>query len=133
MKHYSNSKETVERQFVAFCKIVLRNEARDIYAARKRNREKFISLSEMSEELCFFDEPEIDFSTLGKEVLVKDILISEALVTLTKRQQDVILHSFFLDKTDKDVGILMGIDNSTVHYHKKRALEALRKFLEEEN
>jgi len=108
--------EIAEKQFDSFCKTVLRNEARNIYAEKKRWNEKFVSFSEMSEELCAYDLPEIDVSVCGKKVLIKDLLISEAIATLSEKQQVVILHSFFLQKTDKAIGSLMGIHNSTVRY-----------------
>jgi len=137
MKNTSNYNEIIEKRFVAFCKAVLRNEARDIYAENKRWSEKFISFDEINRlplnELCIYDNHEVDFHTYNsKVVLIKDELIAEALATLSQIQQDVILHSFFLQMTDRAIGKLMGIDRSTIHYHKKRALCALRKFIEEE-
>ena len=44
MKNTCIDEETVEHQFIAFCKVVVGNELRNIYAEEKRWNEKFISL-----------------------------------------------------------------------------------------
>lgn len=50
--------------------------------------------------------------------------------TLSKRQQDIILLSFFLNMKDVDIAKLMNLAKSTVHYHKENALKELQKFME---
>ena len=43
----------------------------------------------------------------------------------------MILLSFFLNMTNADIGRLMNLAESTVHYHRTNALKELRKIMEE--
>ena len=86
--------------------------------------------------LCSCDNYEVEsifFSILDYEIPVEDILIAQAIESLSKRQQDIILLSYFLDMKDVDIASLMNLAKSTIHYHKENALEELRKYMEEHN
>lgn len=134
----SSHQKIAEQQFDSSCKKVLRNQARNIYDENKRWKEKFISLealtpSEIS-QLSIHDTygTECIFFTIDDyEIPIEDILIAQAIESLSKRQQDIILLSFFLDIKDVDITELMNLAKSTVHYHKENALNELRKFMEE--
>lgn len=60
-----------------------------------------------------------------------DYLVAKAIEQLPKKKQDVILLSFFLNMTNADIGRLMNLAESTVHYHRTNALKELRKIMEE--
>ena len=132
------NQEKIEYQFDSFCKTVLRNEARDMRSEEKRWNEKFVSLDELAEEqmsaLCACDHYELEtfiFHTHGHIISVEDAEIAGAVAKLPERQRDAILLSYFLDLKDVEVAELMDIKGSTLHYHKAKAFEALRKFMEE--
>lgn len=138
MNHTSVYKKTIEHQFDCFCKTVLRNQARNIYSKNKRELEKFISLEALTQaelnELSILDVYEsnyISFTALEYNVSVEDVLVAQANASLSKKKQDIILLSFFLEMKDIDIASLMNLANSTVHYHKENALKELRKFMEE--
>lgn len=130
--------KTIEHQFDSFCKTVLRNHARSIYTENKQRNERFISLECLSPtqlgKLCIYDTYEAEctyFCIRGFKIPIADVLMAQAIEALPKRQQDIILLSFFLDMKDVDIAILMNLANSTIHHHKEKALKGLRIFLEE--
>lgn len=138
MENTYDYKKTIEHQFDSFCKTVLRNHARNIYAENKRRNKLLVSLELLTQsELCqlaICDTYEAEctlISTYDYDILIEDILIAQAIESLSKRQQDIILLSFFLEMKDVDIAMLMHLAKSTVHYHKENALKNLRKFMEE--
>ncbi len=138
MMNISEHEKTIEHQFDSFCKTVLRNQARNIFAENKRWNKKFVSLESLTpaelNQLCIRDTYKAEcicFSIYDYDIPIEDILIAQALETLSKRKQDVILLSFFLDMKDVDIAEIMNLTKSTVHYHRESALEELRKFMEE--
>ncbi|EAD7633108.1 sigma-70 family RNA polymerase sigma factor [Listeria monocytogenes] len=133
-----NYEETIEHQFDSFCKTVLRNQARNIYEENRRWQNRFISLEALTPEdlskLYSFDNykaENISFSIFEFDITVEELLVAQAIESLSKKQQDIILLSFFLDMKDVDIANMMSLAKSTVHYHKENALEGLRKFMEE--
>ena len=85
-------------------------------------------------KLCVYDTYETEciwFLVDNYEIPIADILIAQAIESLSKRQRDIILLSFFLSMSDVDIAELMSLAKSTVHYHKENALNKLRKFMEE--
>lgn len=138
MENTSDYEKTIEHQFDSFCKTVLRNHARNIYAENLRWQDRFVSLESLTPadlaRLCSFDNYEAEsvfFSILDCEIPIADILLAQAVEALSKRQQDVILLSYFLNMKDVDIAELLNLTKSTVHYHKENALEGLRKFMED--
>ena len=134
----SKYEKTIEHQFDSFCKTVLRNQARNLYVEAKRRNERFISLELLTQaqlnQLSIFDDYDSDyifFATHNYDIRIEDILVAQALESLTKKKQDIILLSFFLNMTNADIATLMNLAESTVHYHKNNALNELRKFMEE--
>jgi RNA polymerase sigma factor (sigma-70 family) len=138
MTNTSEYEKTIEHQFDSFCKTVLRNQARNIYAENKRWLNHFVSLETLTPadlaKLSGLDNYKVDsifFSVLDYEISIEDIRIAQALESLSNRQQDVILLSFFLDMKDVDIADLLHLAKSTIHHHKENALEALRNYMEE--
>ena len=128
----------IERQFDSFCKAVLRNQARKVYAEKKRWNDRFISLEALTplqlDELSSCDTYDVEsacFLVDQYKIAIADLVIAHAIAELSKRQQDVILLMFFLDMTEEDIATLLNLAKSTVHYHKSKALEQLRQRLEE--
>ena len=92
-----NSHEQSKRHtFDSFCKKVLKHEARDYYDELKRQRDREVSFSDLSEkELAqlytedkYFVSEQI-FNVLGLNVIVTDDVIAEALQSLPERKRDI--------------------------------------------
>lgn len=134
----SDYEKTIEHQFDSFCKTVLRNQVRNIYEENRRWKNYFVSLELLTPDdlanICSFDNykaESISFSILDYEVSIEDIFIAQAIESLSKKRQDIILLSFFLDMKEKDIATLLNLAQSTIHYHKENALMELRIFMEE--
>lgn len=134
----SSHERNKQHAFDSFCKKVLKHEARDHYDEMKRQREREVSFSELSaqemEQLFTVDKyfaTEQVFNVLGREVVVNDELIAEALRTLPERKRDIILLAYFLEMSDRAIGEKLNLLRATVQYQRTSTLRELKKYLEE--
>jgi RNA polymerase sigma factor (sigma-70 family) len=123
--------------FDSYCKKVLKHRVYDYYRKMKRHRAREVSLSELSEQnlakLSGTDEYFKDaysFHVLGHDITVSDEQIAEALNTLPTDRRDIILLSYFLDMTDREIAERMDIVRRTVSYRRASTLRKLKKFME---
>ncbi|EML4473593.1 TPA: sigma-70 family RNA polymerase sigma factor [Clostridioides difficile] len=130
--------KTIEHQFDSFCKTVLRNYARDIYDENKRRNDYLVSLESLSlaelSKLSILDDYDSNYICMvsyNYNIRIEDVLMAQAIGKLTKRKQDIILLSFFLNMTNADIATLMDLTENTIHYHKTNALKELKELMEE--
>jgi len=140
MKYNFKNEESFEYQLDAFYKKILHNEVRNAYAESICWNKQQISLDQLTEaqlneiSICDHYETEyVKFHTYGYTIPIKDALLANVVARLSKIQQDIILLSFFLEQSEDEVAKLLSIDQGTLHYHKTKALESLREFLEGAN
>lgn len=128
--------EHIRHTFDAFCKKVLRNEARDYLdeLARQRNRE--ISFSdlpvEVMEQLSVCDDYFVDdrtFDVLGNTVQIASDELAEAIAALPKQKRDIILLSYFLELTDKEIAQMLNMVRSSVAYRRTATLKLLKELM----
>ena len=118
----SNPRDYGEQcRFDAFCKKVLRNEARAYLRNMKRQREREAFFSDLSQaeldKLCVVDRYPSDsivFSSHGYDLHIE--------------QSSLILHCT-LDLADSEIGNLVGMSRSAVQRHRTKALQELREAL----
>ncbi len=136
-------RERIERQFHAFCKIVLHNEACDYYRERKRRIQHEISFEYLQENTPFTphcvdeyfvlqDKPTA-FSVNGQTVIVDSEQLAKALLRLSEQRREIILMRYYLQLKDKQMGVLLGQPRTTVNYQKQAALKQLRTEMEKMN
>jgi len=134
----SNSHEQDKRHaFDSFCKKILKHEARDYYDELKRQRGRETTFSDLSAkemkqlytEDKYFAIEQI-FNVLGLDVIVTDCVIAEALESLPERKRDIILLSYFLELSDREIGDKLNMLRSTVQYQRTSTLQKLKKFME---
>ena len=134
----SNSHEQSKRHaFDSFCKKILKHEARDYYDELKRQRNREVSFSDLSEkemdqlytEDKYFATEQI-FNVLGFDVIVTDDVIAEALQCLAERNRDIILLSYFLELSDREIGDKLNTLRTTVQYQRTSTLRQLKNFME---
>ncbi|MBG0281937.1 sigma-70 family RNA polymerase sigma factor [Clostridioides difficile] len=130
--------KTIEHQFDSFCKTVLRNYARDIYDENKRRNDYLVSLESLSlaelSKLSILDDYDSNYICMVSydyNIRIEDVLMAQAIGKLTKRKQDIILLSFFLNMTNADIATLMDLSENTIHYHKTNALKELKELMQE--
>ena len=133
-----NSHEQSKRHtFDSFCKKVLKHEARDYYDELKRQRDREVSFSDLSEkemdqlytEDKYFSTEQI-FNVLDLDIIVTDDVIAEALQSLPERKRDIILLSYFLELSDREIGDKLNMLRSTVQYQRTSTLQQLKNFME---
>lgn len=134
--HEEHKKHT----FGSYCKKILKNEAINIQRQLKRQRELEISFSDLSEQdmsqLSITDDYMIDhdlFHVLEYDIGIKDELLGEALSNLTDEKRNIILLSYFLDMTDREIAEALQLVRSTIQYKRKTALKELKRRLEEKD
>lgn len=133
-----NSHEQSKRHtFDSFCKKVLKHEARDNYDELKRQRDREVSFSDLSakemDQLYTEDKyfvTEQIFNVLGLDVIVTDDVVAEALQSLSEHKRDIILLSYFLELSDREIGDKLNMMRSTVQYQRASTLQQLKNFME---
>ncbi len=124
-------------QFDAFCKTVLKNEAKSYLSEMKRRRDREVSLSSLSQadldKLCTADQYPSDsfvFSAYGYDLRIDDELVAAAFTELPQPGQSIlILHCVLdcvLELADGEIGAIMGMSSSAVQRHRTKTLETMR-------
>ena len=92
-------------------------------------RERCDSLDGMCEEKGY--EPESDIPTPEEHLLASElkIAIAKGMEQLTEKQKIIVYKTFWEEKTLREIGKEMGIDNKTVHEYLESAKKKLKKFL----
>ena len=136
MKYFSDSYG--ERcRFDAFCKTVLRNEAktylRDLYRQRKRETQ-FSALSQYEmDKFCTMDEYPSDsvvFTVFGCDLHIRDELVADAFASLPEREKSILILYCVLGLTDGEIGRIAEMSRSAVQRHRTKTLNELRKDLQ---
>ena len=137
MELSSSEMKTIQHQYDALAKKVLKGEARSCYRELSKRAAHEVNFSEMSEaelaQLYTLDEYESDyyrFEVSGYDVLVKNELLGEALQALPEKKRDIILLSYFLEMSDEEIGGLLNVVRSTIFRHRKTALEKIKLYME---
>ena len=122
----SNPRDYGEQcRFDAFCKKVLRNEARAYLRNMKRQREREAFFSDLSQaeldKLCVVDRYPSDsivFSSHGYDLHIDN-----------EMEQSILILHCTLDLADGEIGNLVGMSRSAVQRHRTKALQELREAL----
>jgi RNA polymerase sigma factor (sigma-70 family) len=130
----SNPRDYGEQcRFDAFCKKVLRNEARAYLRNMKRQREREALFSDLSQaeldKLCVVDRYPSDsivFSSHGYDLHIDNELVAEAFGSLPEQEQSILILHCVLDMADGEIGSLMGMSRSAVQRHRTSTLKQLR-------
>lgn len=135
-----SQKEAVQCQFDAFCKKVIRNEARNYMKRIAWQSKHEVSLSELSEEqsnhIYILDQYPSDVTqfTVGEHrVAVHDDRLAQALGSLDGDKRDILLLAYFLDLSDKEIADKLNIARSTIQYKRTSSLKEMRQRMEVKN
>ena len=131
--------QRIQNQFSAFCVKVLKNEAGGIRREYARLRDLEKSLDDLNaselEQTATVDKYFMDehvFEVLGLPVVVTGDLLAEALARLPADKRDVILLSYFLGMSDREIGERLNAARQTVSRHRLNTLKELREYLMKE-
>ena len=127
----------LRNRYDAFCKAVLRNEAKHYLRemGRQRNREKSLDALTQQEldKLSIVDHYPSDsfvFSSHGYDLHIDNELVAEAFASLPEQEQSILILHCVLDMADGEIGSLMGMSRSAVQRHRTKTLNELRQRLE---
>ena len=122
----------------AFCKTVLRNEARSYLSelVHRRGREKPLDTLPQAEmdKLCTLDEYPCDsfvFSAFGFDLHIRDELVAGAFATLPEQEQQILILHSVAAMADGEIGGLVGMSRSAAQRHRTKTLNELRQRLED--
>ena len=129
----------VQNQFGGFCTKVLKNEARHIQREYARQREREMSIEDLtsveleqtSHEDHYFNGEHI-FEVDGFPVVVVGDTLAKAISQLPPINQEVILKSYFLGMTDREISEQIGVCRQSITKRRNGALKLLRRLLMEE-
>ena len=123
----------LRHRYDAFCKAVLRNEAKSYWSEMAHRREREKSLDALTQEemdkLSVVDDYPSDsyvFSSHGYDLLIDNELVAEAFASLPEQEQSILILHCVLDLADGEIGSLMGMSRSAVQRHRTRTLKQLR-------
>ena len=130
----SNPRDYGEQcRFDAFCKKVLRNEARAYLRNMKRQREREAFFSDLSQaeldKLYTVDHYPSDnfvFSSHGYDLHIDNELVVAAFAELSQQAQSILILHCVLELADGEIGALMGMSRSAVQRHRTKTLKELR-------
>ena len=132
----SKDEMTIRHQFDRLCQMALKGEAVNSYKHMDYRRKHEVTFSELSEKelskLFTMDEYGTEyhhFEVHGYDIEVKNTLIAEALKELSERKRNVILLSYFMEMSDADIAREMNLVRSSIHEHRTRSLEILKKII----
>ena len=120
-------------QFDAFCKTVLKNEAKSYHKEMKRQRDREMSFDALLpselDKLCTADQYPSDgfvFSAYGFDLRIDDELVAAAFSSLPQPGQSILILHCVLELTDGEIGAIMGMSRSAVQRHRTKTLETMR-------
>ena len=126
-------------RFDAFCKTVLRHEAMNYFRELNRQRKRAIQFSALCQyemdKLCSMDEyPSDSFvsSAFGYALHIRDELVADTFASLPEREQSILILYCVLELTDGEIGSIAEMSRSAVQRHRTKALNELRKRLEDD-
>jgi DNA-directed RNA polymerase specialized sigma24 family protein len=133
-------REHISHSFDTYCKKITKSETRDCQRFAKRRSTREVLLSDLSDHdvarLATVDKyfaNEYAFSILGESVGVSDAGLAEALRGLPADRRDIVLMSYFIDMTDKEIAKLLSTARRTVAYRRAAALRELKRHMESED
>ena len=122
------NEKSIQHQFDAYCKKVLRNE---ITSIRKRNtnikynEEPLTDSTEGKYSQTHFDEQDVYF-LFGMEILISDLKLSTAIDHLSEIRRKVILLYYFAGFNNTEIGKILNMSTSGIWYQRKKAVEQLK-------
>ena len=120
-------------RYDAFCKAVLRNEAKDYLREMGQQRDREKSLDALTQQeldklstVDYYPSDSYVFSSHGYDLLIDNELVAEAFASLPQQEQSILILHCVLDLADGEIGSLMGMSRSAVQRHRTSTLKQLR-------
>jgi DNA-directed RNA polymerase specialized sigma24 family protein len=131
--------ETIQHQFDAYSKKVVKYEMINCYREQERRGKRQVLFSDLPEAVfnqfafAIYDEyfaEEYIFCVVGFNIPVKNELLAEALITLSEERQNIILMYYYLGMSDREISDIFSSKRSSIHYNRSWALRLMREYME---
>lgn len=126
-------------RFDTYCKVVLRNEAKNYLSEMARHHDREKSLEALTQQeldklstVDHYPSDSILFTAYGCTLHIRDELVADAFASLPEQEQDILILHCVLELADGEIGSLVGMSRSAVQRHRTKALNELRKRLEDD-
>ena len=126
-----------EQTFDSYITHLVTNEGKNARKEIARRAEKEIAMSQlMDSELAriavtdTYNFEEMTFSVNDETVIVKDVLLGQAIASLPPMRREVILLSYFLGKNDPQIAKLLKLTPNAIRYRRQTTLQRLKEILE---
>ena len=126
-----------QERFDSFCKKILKNHARNYETQLRRYRSRECFLEDIYKNSAWWKHPSVPsydgayiFRVIDMEVTVKDFSLGAALEKLDNTRRDIVLLSYFLEMTDREIGECLNLIRRSVTYRRGSTLKQLKKLLE---
>ena len=123
----------LRHRYDAFCKAVLRNEAKDYLREMGQQRDREKSLDALTQQeldklstVDYYPSDSYVFSSHGYDLLIDNELVAEAFASLPQQEQSILILHCVLDLADGEIGSLMGMSRCAVQRHRTSTLKQLR-------
>lgn len=123
----------LRHRYDAFCKAVLRNDAKDYLREMGQQRDREKSLDALTQQeldklstVDYYPSDSYVFSSHGYDLLIDNELVAEAFASLPQQEQSILILHCVLDLADGEIGSLMGMSRSAVQRHRTSTLKQLR-------
>ena len=123
----------LRHRYDAFCKAVLRNEAKDYLREMGQQRDREKSLDALTQQeldklstVDYYPSDSYVFSSHGYDLPIDNELVAEAFASLPQQEQSILILHCVLDLADGEIGSLMGMSRSAVQRHRTSTLKQLR-------
>lgn len=136
------SPEYIDRNMRQFCRKALRTlELTAIAGQRQRRRraDREVTFSALSHaehnqlsEIDRYFNPDVLFDVMGREVVVQERFLAEALSRLSEQQRNIILLKYFLCWTDRQIGETFQVKGDTIRHQRLAALKLLERLIKED-
>ncbi|MBF2599166.1 RNA polymerase sigma factor [Listeria seeligeri] len=128
-----------QHAFDSYCKKILKNETRNIYREIKRLKKYEVSINSISEKellqhVMYEDDSKNEhlFNVQGiGNIIVTGEIIAEALEYLSEDKRNIILLSYFLGMSDREIADKLNLIRRTVSRRRNKSLMELKKIMEE--
>lgn len=119
---------SIQHQFDAYCKKVLRNEAKSIKKQNARIKENEESLNKSNE--CKYTQIHCYMQDIyflfGMEILISDQKLSTAIDQLSDVKRKIILLYYFVGFNDTEIAKIFNMSTSGIWYQRTKAIKQLK-------
>ena len=123
----------LRHRYDAFCKAVLRNEAKDYLREMGQQRDREKSLDALTQQeldklstVDYYPSDSYVFSSHGYDLLIDNELVADAFASLPEQEQSILILHCVLEMADGEIGNLIGMSRSAVQRHRTSTLKELR-------